>query len=404
MKNTLSYKDARDLFLSAVGAVKSERISLERAAGRILAEELTAAEDVPAFDRSPYDGYALRAADTLNTSAEAPVTLRILEEIPAGEISHVSVTEGTAVKVLTGSEIPRGADAVVMFEKTVFTRETVTLSRPVKSGENIVRAGEDVRKGTFLAGPGAVIDPGLAGTLAAQNRPDVRVYRVPRVGVLSTGHELLPPGCEPVRGKIINSSQYSLGTALEAIGCRAEYLGIAEDNEEEICRRLTEGLSVCDAVILTGGVSVGDYDLTPKAMDLAGVRILFQGVALKPGMACAYGMAGNRPVIALSGNPASALTNFYAVAVPALRKLSGCARPTSPEFQAALAEPFGKKSPITRLLRGHLDLTDGTARVHIEAGQGNTVLSSAIGCDVMAEIPAGSGPVAAGTKLTAFRI
>ena len=404
MEKTLTYIEARERLLSVTERIETETVPLEECGGRILAEELPARENVPPFDRSPYDGYALRAADTAAASGENPVTLRILEEIPAGGVSHCPVTEGTAVKILTGAEIPPGADAVVMFEKTEFTSETVILRHPVRAGDNIVRAGEDVKKGTILAVPGMRIDPGLAGTLAGQNRTEVQVYRLPRVGVISTGHELLPVGSTPERGKILNSNQHTLCEALRSMGCIAVPLGIAEDSVEDISARLEEALGECDAVVLTGGVSVGDYDLTPAAMERAGVETLLRGVSLKPGMACAYGIGRGKPVCALSGNPASALTNFYAVAYPALRKLCGWGEPTPPLFTATLAEAFPKKSPATRLLRGTLDLTDGTVRVHISPEQGNVVLSSGIGCDVMAVVPAGSGQLDAGTQLRAFRI
>ena len=307
--------------------------------------------------------------------------------------------------MLTGAPVPEGADAVINFEATEFTPETVTLFAPVKPGSNIVRRGEDVKQGAALLCRGQVIDAGGAGVLAAQGVAEPMVYRVPRVAVLSTGSELAEADAEPGPGKIRNSNAYTLAAALRQNGLEPEYLGIAGDSVAEIAALFERGLERCDAVICTGGVSVGDYDLTPEAMERAGVEPLFRGVAMKPGMACAYGMKDSRPVCALSGNPASALTNFYAVALPALKRLAGRADAVPKEIAMTLKTPFRKASRATRLLRGRLDLTSGTVELILpDGGQGNAVLSSAVETDAIAVVPAGSGPLEAGAVLKGFRI
>ena len=402
MKKSLEYGKAREILLECVSALGTERVALEDCGGRILAEDLVAGEDIPAFDRSPYDGYAFRAADTAGASPEHPLTLRVLEEIPAGGVSHVPVTAGTAVRVMTGAPIPPGADAVVMFERTTFTGETVTLTRQAAPGENLIRAGEDARRGTVLARRGQRIDAGLAGTLASLGEARPLVFRIPTVGIVSTGSELVEAGQTPGPGQIRNANRYALAAALRAAFCRPVYLGTAGDDAADIAAVLERGLAECDAVLSTGGVSAGDFDLTPEAMERAGVRLLFRRVGIKPGMACAYGTREGKLVCALSGNPASALTNFYVLALPALRKLAGCPNPVPRAFPVALDGGFSKSSPQTRFLRGTLELRDGSAWMVLPGGQGNVVLSSAIGCDMMAVIPAGSGPVAAGTVLRGF--
>lgn len=402
MKNSIGYEQAQALLLSAAEAVGTERLPLSQCGGRILAQEVLAAEDVPAFDRSPYDGYAFRAADTVSASRETPVTLRVLEEIPAGAVPTQTVTAGTAAKVLTGAPIPEGADAVIMFEKTKVTQEQVTLFAPMKAGENIIRAGEDTKKGTVLARCGDEIDPGLAGTLAAQGIAQPTVYKKPRVALLSTGSELVEAEVQPGAGKIRNTNRYMLEAALRQLGCEPVYLGIAGDSEDAISQRLQEGLASCDAVMTTGGVSVGDYDLTPNAMEAIGATLLFRGVDMKPGMACAYGVLAGKLLCGLSGNPASALTNFYVVALPALRKLTGRRDAPMQEVPVKLARDFKKKSPKTRFLRGKLVLTAGEVCMDFSGDQGNVVLSSTIGCRVLALIPAGSGPIPAGTVLKGF--
>ena len=404
-KELIGYEEAREALLERVSPVGTERVPLIGSAGRVLARTLTAAEDVPAFDRSSYDGYALRSADVASASREAPAALRIIGEIPAGTAPSITLTAGTAAKILTGAPVPEGADAVINFEATEFTAEEVKLFAPLPAGANIVRAGEDVKRGAALLRPGTAIDAGAAGVLAAQGAAWPEVYRVPRVAVLSTGSELVEADEDDIPpGKIRNSNAYTLCAALRRYGLEPVYLGIAGDDAGDIAGLIEQGLRDCDAVVSTGGVSVGDYDLTPEAMERAGAEILFRGVAMKPGMACAYGVAGGKPVCALSGNPASSLTNFYCIALPALRKLAGHAVALPAELTVTLRDGFSKPSRGTRLLRGTLELSRGAAEMILPGDQGNVVISSAVGADVMAIVPAGSGPLEAGKLLKGFLI
>jgi molybdopterin molybdotransferase len=402
MLNNPEYEKAQELLLTAVRPVEKEPVPLSQCSGRILAQDLIAQENVPAFDRSPYDGYALRAEDTVSASKESPVTLQILEEIPAGSTPAQNVVAGTATKLLTGAPIPEGADVVVMYEKTKFTDKKVTLFSPLKAGENIVRAGEDVRKGTVLAQSGTAIDPGLAGTLTAQGVAMPLVYKIPRVAVISTGSELVEVDVVPEDGRIRNSNRYMLESALKQLGCEPVYFGIASDSVMDISTLLNKGLAECDTVITTGGVSAGNYDLVPAAMEESGVEMLFRGVAMKPGMACAFGKKDGKLICGLSGNPASSLTTFYAVLLPALKKLAGRCEYLPQEVQVTLANSFSKKSPTTRFLRGILKFENGVVCMKLPKDQGNVVLSSAIGCNIMAVVPKGSGPLDTGTVLKGF--
>ncbi|MDO4803504.1 MAG: molybdopterin molybdotransferase MoeA [Lachnospiraceae bacterium] len=404
MWNKTPFETARQIVLNAAVPVDTEQIPLEEACGRILAQDIVAAEDVPPFDRSPYDGYAFRSEDTAGADRERPVCLSILEEVPAGKVPSMSVTAGTAVKVLTGSPIPPGADAVIMYEKTEFTAESVKIFAPVRSGANIIYAGEDVKRGMMLAHVGTGIDAGLCGTAASQNMDRISVFRKPVAGIISTGSELLEAGQAPSPGKVVNTNRYTLSAELVRMGFEVLYLGIAGDSEEEICEFLLKGIEACDVIMTTGGVSVGDYDLTVKAMERAGIRILLHGVDMKPGMACAYGEKDGKLICALSGNPASSLVSLHAVAAPALRKILGLSSKLwlPEEIMVEIVEGFRKPSPSLRFLRGKLDLETGTVRMHVGRGQGNVVLSGSIGTDVMAMVPAGSGPIEPGTRLQAF--
>lgn len=396
------YLQAQELLLELALPVGTEQVSLSQCAGRLLALDLIARENIPPFDRSPYDGYAVRAADTAAASQAAPVTLRVLEEIRAGAVPTKPLTAGTAAKVLTGAPIPSGADAVIMFEKTAFTEDSVTLFAPLSQGENIVCAGEDVKAGQLLAPAGIRIDTGLAGTLASLGMAEVAVCKKPLVGLISTGNEVTEVGRPLPPGGIYNSNRYAISAVLSGIGCNTEYFGTAQDDVNHISRMIDQALDRCDAVVLTGGVSVGDYDLTPAAMERSGVELLVQGVKIKPGMACAYGVKDGKLVLGFSGNPASSVTNLCAVAFPAFRKLCGIRDPRHWLFDVILGEDFKKKSKATRFLRGSLDLTNGCAKMHIPSEQGNVTISSMIGCNVFAIVPAGSGPVSAGTVLKGF--
>lgn len=404
MSKFISHTAGCDLLMKRVQPVPTETVSIDSLYGRVLAQDVTAKVNVPSFDRSPYDGYAFCSEDTVAAAKDHPVTLRILEEIPAGSVSHYPVTKGCAAKVLTGAPIPEGADAVIKFEQTEFTAETVTIFTPCKKDSNIVKTGEDVKTGDVLAKTGTKIDTGLAGTLASQNITSALVYRIPRIGILSTGTELLELGAECVPGKIYDSNRYMLNAAVQNMGFTPVLYGPAVDRTKDICALIKRGISECDALLITGGVSVGDYDLTPAAMDMAGAETLFRGVDMKPGMACAYGIYDGKPICGLSGNPASAITNFHAIAAPVLRKLSGQADCLPKEISVKLINGFRKKSPGTRFLRGILDLSDGTVRMFVSREQGNVVLSSTIGCNVIAMIPAGSDAIPDGAELKGFLI
>ena len=405
METNIDYKAARELLLGRVTPVGAARVPLgaEGLVGAVLAEDIAAAEDVPPFDRSPYDGYAFRAADTAGADRERPASLRVLETIPAGSVGTRTVVPGTAARIMTGAPIPPGADAVVKFEETEAADGTVTVFAAFSSGENIVPRGEDVRAGELLAAKGTVIDPALLGVLAAQHMAAPLVYRPPTVAVVTTGGELASLD-EPLGGgRIVDTNRFALRAEAERCGCRCTARTVGDD-PDEIAAAIGEALRHCDMVITTGGVSVGDCDCTPEAMARAGVELLVRTLRLKPGGACAYGVKDGRLVCGLSGNPASALTNYYAVVLPALRKLRGMARPRLTELSVALAEDFGKKSPKTRLIHGRLDLSDGTARMRVSRAQGNGALRGLVGCDLLAEIPAGSGKLPAGTRLCAYLI
>lgn len=396
MEQPMEWRQARDLLLEGIAPVEPEYLSLDRATGRILAQTQRARWAMPPFDRSPYDGYAFRSEDT---KEKIPVTLQVLEEIPAGAVPTRSVVPGTAAKVLTGAPIPPGADAVTKFEETRFTAGTVTLLRPYRPGENIIRRGEDLRAGDQLASPGQRLDPGLSGALWAQGFREVPVYRRPRVGLITTGSELQETGIPGRDGRIPNSNRPAFAAALELAGVEPVYFGAPGDECDAIAEALSDGWRETDLVIVTGGVSVGDYDLTPAALEQAGGQISVRNLKMKPGGKCCFGWKGKKLACCLSGNPASALTCFYAVVLPLLRKLSGERTWRLPEWGVPLGADYPKASPQPRLLRGSLRAEQGRLVFVPASGQSNGALHTLAGANALGEIPAGSPPLKAGTPI-----
>ena len=398
----VSIEEGRQKILDAVTVVATEQIPLGEAYGRVLAMDVIAKEDVPSFDRSPLDGYAFRAEDTTEASKEHPVTLKVIDYIPAGDISHAPVTKGCAVRLMTGA--PEGADCVCKYEETAFTETEVKIFRPGKANDNIIRKGEDVIKGTVLAEKGTVIDSGLMGTLAGQNIPEPLVYRKLTAGIIATGSELVPVGTEPGPGMIIDTNEYTLTGAAQRMGFAVKRYGITDDTEEAIAAILEKAMGECDVILITGGASVGDFDVTPKAMEKAGITLLFQGVDMKPGKACEYGVCGTKLICGLSGHPSSSLTNLLLVGLAGLRKISGIKDYLPKETDLVLANDFGKTSKNDRVIRGTLLLEDGIAKIRVPKGQGNVMISSTIGSDCVAVIPGGSGPLKAGDKIKGYLV
>ncbi len=271
----IEMKEGIDLLLSHAERMETEKVEINEAYGRILACRVRAKENIPPFDRSPYDGYAIRSADVAGAGHDSPVTLRIIEEVPAGHAPEKVIGPMEAVKILTGAPIPQGADAVEKYEDTSFTEKEVCFFSPIASGSNIVKAGEDVKKGEIVMEEGEYLSPASVGLLAGLGYGEVEVFKKPRVRIISTGNELLQVSEELKPGKIRNSSAYMLQGFLRQWGVDADIYGIVKDDEESIKEALKDCLAEDDCVITTGGASVGDYDLALSSMEGIGAEVLF---------------------------------------------------------------------------------------------------------------------------------
>jgi molybdopterin molybdotransferase len=374
----LSVADAQARMLNAVGVLPAVRRPIREALGCALAEHIYATEDSPPFANSAMDGFAVRAADVADAAPDRPIPLRIVETIPAGAAPARRVVPGSAARIMTGAMLPNGADAVVMVEDTRASGDTVHVRVSARLGQHIRLAGESVRVGELVLEKGTCVRPAEMAMLAALNVGDVPVTRPPRVGILSTGDELTPVG-EPLKpGKIRDSNRYGLyGQVLEA-GAEPVDLGIAGDDRAVVEEKIREGAAATDALVTSGGVSVGEYDVVRDVLEALG-RLDFWRVAMKPGKPQAFGEVLGKPVFALPGNPVSSMVVFELFVRPALRRMAGhrgVHRPTRPATIEEDIRPDA--SGRTNFLRAVLTETDGRLYARTTGDQGSGVLRSLV--------------------------
>jgi molybdopterin molybdotransferase len=356
---------------AAAPVLGAERVPLAAALGRVAAEDVASTRAVPGAANSAMDGYAVRAADLAN----APVRLRIAAVEPAGVVVETPLAPGTAVKLFTGSVIPPGADTVVRIEDAEERDGGVTVHAGHAPGANIRGAGEDIAPGQVVQRAGTVLGPADIGVLASIGRATVVVHQRPRVAILSTGTELVELDEAPGPGQVVNSNAYTLAAACREAGADPVTFPIVRDRPEEVRARLAEALAA-DAVLTSGGVSVGDLDFVKAALDAEGVEQLFWRVAQKPGKPLAVGRRGRTIVFGLPGNPVSALVCFYLYVRPALRRMQGHARLHLPVVTAELTAPVRKAKALTEFVRVRLETRCGGWIATAFSSQSSGVLTS----------------------------
>lgn len=344
----LTPEEARAAFARAFTPrpLGTEWVSLLQAFGRVLAEEIRAAGDLPPFDRSTVDGYAVRAADTAEASKGAPVPLRVAGEVRMGQPSSLALGPGEAARIPTGGAVLDGADAVVMQEHTVRENGTVHVERPVEPGENVVRRGDDLREGDVVLRPGRRLRPQDTGLLAGLGHPEVEVYVRPRVAVIVTGDELVPPGHEPSGGQIHDMNTYTLTGLIEASGALAVPYGIVGDSLQLVADRAKAAYRNADVVVLAGGSSVGERDVVTDAIAALGdPGIVVHGIAIRPGKPTILALAGGKPVFGLPGNVVSAMIVFDQFVRPVLLAMAGLReeRPIGRVVRARLASSLAAR-------------------------------------------------------------
>ena len=352
---------------------------LEEADGDILAESVIADHDVPPFDRSPYDGYAIRAEDTAQASRTEPVRLKVVDKIGAGDVAKKAIEPGTAIRIMTGAALPKGADAIVKLELTREEGDAVWINRRFHSGDNLSLQGEDAKKGTPILDAGRPITPGVKAVLATFGYARVKVYKKPTVGVIATGSELLDIDEPLVPGKIRNSNAYMILSQIKKAGGIPLDLGRMADDFEQSYRAVKRGLDVADVLITTGGVSVGDFDYLPAIYKKLGAEVLFNKVAMRPGSVTTVARLGDQLLFGLSGNPSACFVGFELFAAPYIKGLQGNRLPYLTKMKAVLGHDFPKANPFTRFVRAKVTWEEGDrAIVHpVGLDKSNAVVSLA---------------------------
>ncbi len=388
----ISLDEARAYVLDACPVLAPVSVPLADALGRVIAVAVVSGEAVPPFDNSAMDGFAVRSVDT----TEAPVHLAVVATLAAGEAPRAEVGPGQAVRIMTGAPLPPGADAVVMVEHTTSSDDgaSVEIQVRVDSGTACRRAGDDLSPGDVVATAGTVVSAGRLGVLASVGVSEVAVFPPARVGVLSTGDELVT-GSGPLRaGQIRDSNRPTLCALVAQVGCQPIDLGTVADDEDAIVKAFTAAAASCDAVVTSGGVSMGDFDLVKVVLDRLGAMRWMQ-VAIKPAKPFAFGMVGATPVFGLPGNPVSSMVSFELLARPALRKMMGY--PASdwsrPTVVGVADEELGRrpdgKTHFVRVAATVGD--DGRHHVCSAGGQGSHHLSAMAAANALAVLADGDG-------------
>jgi molybdopterin molybdotransferase len=390
---SISLDEARGLILDATRPLGSERVQLLDAAGRALAEDFHAPWDLPRYDNSAMDGFAVCAAD-----AAAQAELLVTGYNPAGGTDLPPVEPGCAVKIMTGAAIPPGCDLVVPFEETEEFDGRVRLLTTLQVRDHIRFRGEDITAGARVLPAGTRLRPPEINLLASFGQALVPVFRRPRVAILSTGDELVELGAPLTEGRIINSNALSLAAAVRDAGGEPLLLGIARDTLESHLEKLAEGLTA-EVLITSAGVSAGDRDLVRDVLAELGVEQQFWKVDIKPGRPTAFGVKGNALVFSLPGNPVSTMVTFEMFVRPALRKLQGLTPAIRPYVKALLAEPFRKRPGRTQLLRVQLRSEHGRLLASSAGDQNTGILSTMLRANGIAVLPADRDRFEAGDEV-----
>jgi molybdenum cofactor synthesis domain-containing protein len=402
-RRLMSFDEAKQLVneqlkLEALG---DEEVPLLEAYNRVLMENVVSALDIPPFNRSTVDGYAVKAEDTFGAEENQSAKLTVRGMVNIGEPPQVRVGKGEAAEIVTGAPVPEGADAVVMVEDTDRDEAALRVFRAVTQNENVMKRGTDIKKGETALTAGRVLGASEIGVLAALGLTKVKVFKVPVVAVLSTGGEVTEPGKELPAGKIYDINAYSLSTAVRESGGKPVYLGVVPDDKTELRKALEHALVSADMVLTSGGVSVGPKDLTPQIVNSLGEPgVLVSGIAVKPGKPTTIARVGKKPVFALPGHPTSALLLFHLLARPVIQRMAGRTATEAKTVKASAAKRmFSAKGRRTfvmvKLKRGK---SNELVAEPVESGASGAITTLAK-ADGFVEIPANQQFVDAGEEV-----
>lgn len=392
MAEAITVDEALRLVLERVKPLAAERVPIERAFGRVLAEPAEAACDLPPFPSSAMDGYAVRAHDT----SSAPIRLALGGRIAAGAPATSPLAPGQAMAISTGGVVPDGADAVVQLELARELVGAVELESPVRSGTNVRPRGGDVGSGDVVLQPGVRLGASQVGALAAAGVSEVRCAKRPRAGILVTGNELRAPGQPLEPGQIYESNGLMLAAQLTSAGAVPAQLGVVGDSEEEHRTAMERALLGFDLLVTTGGASVGPHDLVRRVQAQLRVEEVFWGVAVKPGRPVAFGMRREHPVFTLPGNPVSALVCFELFVRPAIAALQGISDPRPRFAFGRLARAVRRNAERDEFVRARTAATGDAMVLEPVSGQESHMIVSAAQADALVLVPRGAGELPAG--------
>lgn len=395
MEKHLKVSAAQQIIIDAVGTMGVESVALVQSLGRVLAQDIRANRDQPPYDVSAMDGYALRSADVANT----PVILEVIEDIKAGDMPSKIVQAGQCARIMTGAPLPQGADAVLRVEDTQAVSDgRVQINCSVKIGNDIRYRGESMRDGEVVLAAGTEIVPGVVGMLAMVKAANIKVYRQPRVAILSTGDELEGLNDAFDANKIPDANSYALMAQVQALGIQPVLLGIARDDPDELRRHLQTGLQY-DALLVSGGTSVGVHDYVRPTLEALGVQMKFWRVSMKPGHPMAFGSTDKAFVFGLPGNPVSSMVCFEQFVLPALRRMMGYPRLHRRTVAARLAHDIKHKHSRTEFVRVTLRSEEDGYAATSTGAQGSGILPSMAKADGLLVVPSASQGLMAGEQV-----
>ncbi|HET7627338.1 MAG TPA: gephyrin-like molybdotransferase Glp [Bacillales bacterium] len=390
-RKPITVEEAQALIQPYIKEGTTESVPILESDGKYLAEAIEASHPIPHFRRSGMDGFAVRAEDLAEASKEHPIELQCIEEIPAGTVAQKTVTTGTCSRIMTGAAVPEGADAVVKLEDTEANGATTLVYHSPAVKENVTGIGEEMAEGTPIMEKGRKIGPGEVALLATFGHAVVKVFQQPRVAILSTGSELLGPGDALEAGKIRNSNTYMLYAQVKRAGAVPVVVDSVPDDIELAKRKISEALANYDAVITTGGVSVGDYDILTDFFAEWDGKLLFNKLKMRPGSPTSVGVKDNRLLFALSGNPGACFAGFELFVRPVLRGMLGKDRLEMAVFEAYMAESFINKGSFPRFVRAKLLKQDGKICVQPVGVDKSSIVTSIKDAEVLIHVP--EGPV-----------
>ena len=394
----LTVKEARERILAGLDPLPPTEVGLTEAGGMVLADDLLAPHDLPRFDNSAMDGYAVKRTDVKGASTEKRVALALAGEVKAGEVSDVAIISGACVRIMTGAQVPPGADAVVPVEDTEETGSKVWISAEPPPHGHIRPAGDDVSTGSTVVRAGTELGPGELALLASLGLSPVLVRGRPTVAIVTTGDELVSPEEEPGPGRIRDSNTVALRALTHESGARPAIFREVTDDLDAVTATLERAAETADLVVSGGGVSVGRYDFVKQAVERLG-RIDLWRVAMQPGKPVVSGVVRGTPFLGLPGNPVSVHIGFEQFVRPAIRKLRGCSALLRPVMLATLTEELRKKAGRLHFVRVALAV-DGPGLLATPTGsQGSHIQSSLVGCHGVARFPAERTELAAGAEV-----